>query len=106
MNTAIKLVTLSVATVALWGFSSLAASARVVCNADGDCWHIHEDYTYPPAGRRDHPSGRLALEGRRAPRLARTSRARLLERRRVGAVLETRSSPLERKTSSRLPEQG
>jgi hypothetical protein len=31
------------------GFSSLAASARVVCNADGDCWHIHEDYAYPPA---------------------------------------------------------
>ena len=105
MNTAMKLAAIPVATAALLGFSSLSASARIVCNADGDCWHIHEDYTYPPAAG-DHPSGRLALEGRRAPRLARTSRARLLERRRVGAVLETRSSPLERKTSSRLPEQG
>ena len=49
MNTAMKLAAIPVAAVALWGFSSLAASARVVCNADGDCWHIHEDYAYPPA---------------------------------------------------------
>jgi hypothetical protein len=49
MNTAIKLVALPVATVALLGFSSLSASARIVCSADGDCWHIHEDYAYPPA---------------------------------------------------------
>jgi hypothetical protein len=49
MNTAMKLAAIPVATVALWGFSSLSASARVVCNADGDCWHIHEDYAYPPA---------------------------------------------------------
>jgi hypothetical protein len=49
MNIGMKLAVLPVATVALLGFSSLSASARVVCNADGDCWHIHEDYTYPPA---------------------------------------------------------
>jgi hypothetical protein len=47
MNIGMKLAVLPVATVALLGFSSLSASARVVCNADGDCWHIHEDYTYP-----------------------------------------------------------
>ena len=62
MNTAIKLVALPVATVALLGFSSLSASARIVCSADGDCWHIHEDYAYPPAAGDNHPSGRLALE--------------------------------------------
>ena len=49
MNTAMKLAAIPVAAVALWGFSSIAASARVVCNTDGDCWHIHEDYAYPPA---------------------------------------------------------
>jgi hypothetical protein len=49
MNIGMKLAVLPVATVALLGFSSLSASARVVCNADSDCWHIHEDYTYPPA---------------------------------------------------------
>ena len=49
MNTAMKLAAIPVATVALWGFSSLTASARVVCNADGDCWHIQENYAYPPA---------------------------------------------------------
>ena len=48
MNTATKLAAVPVVTVALWGFSSVAASARVVCNVDGDCWHIHEDYAYPP----------------------------------------------------------
>src|ERR1700683_873482 len=49
MNTAMKLAAIPLATGALWGFSSLGASARVVCNADGDCWHIQEDYAYPPA---------------------------------------------------------
>jgi hypothetical protein len=24
------------------------ASARIVCNEDGDCWHAHEDYDYRP----------------------------------------------------------
>jgi hypothetical protein len=26
-----------------------AASARIVCNAAGDCWHVQTEYTYPPA---------------------------------------------------------
>jgi hypothetical protein len=53
-----------VATVALLGFSSLAASARVVCNADGDCWHIHEDSAYPPAaGLIIHPDNWRWKEG-------------------------------------------
>jgi hypothetical protein len=49
MTTAMRLAAIPVATVALLGFSSLSAYPRVVCNADGDCWHIHEDYAYPPA---------------------------------------------------------
>ena len=54
--------TLSVLTfAALLGASSLAlmatsAAARVVCNADGDCWHTHSDYDYPPSiGLTIHP---------------------------------------------------
>ena len=32
-----------------------AASARVVCNADGDCWHTDTTDTYPGAGYTYHP---------------------------------------------------
>jgi hypothetical protein len=27
---------------------STSASARVVCNQDGDCWHAQSDYVYLP----------------------------------------------------------
>jgi hypothetical protein len=27
--------------------TSSAASARTVCNSDGDCWHESSQYTYP-----------------------------------------------------------
>jgi hypothetical protein len=45
------------------GVSALAltassASARVVCNEDGDCWHTHGDYEYAPSfGLTIHPDG-------------------------------------------------
>jgi hypothetical protein len=66
MNTALKLAAIPVATVALLSFSSVSASARIVCNADGDCWHIHEDYTYPPAaGVIIHPDDWQWKEGER-----------------------------------------
>jgi len=29
-------------------FTASEASADVVCNGDGDCWHTHDRYTYPP----------------------------------------------------------
>ncbi len=33
-----------------------SAQARVVCNAEGDCWHAHEDYEYAPSfGLTVHP---------------------------------------------------
>jgi hypothetical protein len=28
-------------------YTATGASADVVCNGDGDCWHTHERYTYP-----------------------------------------------------------
>jgi len=27
--------------------STGAASAYIVCDADGDCWHVHDRYAYP-----------------------------------------------------------
>lgn len=35
---------LSIGALAL---STATASAYIVCNADGDCWHVHDQYTYP-----------------------------------------------------------
>jgi hypothetical protein len=51
----------TMAFAAIMGASALAltptnASARVVCNDDGDCWHSKTEYTYPPAVRLEvHP---------------------------------------------------
>jgi hypothetical protein len=54
-------ITKKLAMVALMGASALAfsassASARIVCNEDGDCWHVHADYDYQPSfGLSIHP---------------------------------------------------
>jgi hypothetical protein len=32
----------------LVSMSSLSASARIVCNEEGDWWHVHEDFASPP----------------------------------------------------------
>jgi hypothetical protein len=42
----------SIAIAAILGASALAwtassASARIVCNDDGDCWHTTTEYEYP-----------------------------------------------------------
>jgi len=42
-----------VAFAAVMGASPLAltatdASARIVCNAEGECWHVRNDYVYRP----------------------------------------------------------
>ena len=31
------------------------ASARMVCNRDGDCWHSERNYRYPGKGYSNHP---------------------------------------------------
>jgi len=43
----------AVATAALLGvgglvLSATSASAYIVCNNLGDCWHVHDQYSYPP----------------------------------------------------------
>jgi hypothetical protein len=64
MNTSTKLAIIPAAALALWGLSSLSASARIVCNEDGACWHVHEDYAYPPsAGVVIHPDNWRWKEG-------------------------------------------
>ena len=39
------LMLISVGTLTL---TAHAASARIVCNSDGDCWHVQGDYDYKP----------------------------------------------------------
>ena len=36
-------------------FSTFGASAYVVCNHDGDCWHTESRYHYPGSGYTFHP---------------------------------------------------
>ena len=43
---------------------TLGASARIVCNSDGDCWHAHGDYDYRPEfGLTIHPDDWKWKEG-------------------------------------------
>jgi hypothetical protein len=39
-----------VAVLAVGAVTSMAvpASAEIVCNAEGDCWHVHRHYDYKP----------------------------------------------------------
>ena len=48
MNTRTKLLVLAFSGLSIVAMSSLKASARIVCDTDGNCWHVHEDYAFPP----------------------------------------------------------
>ena len=56
---------------ALMGVSALAltatgASARIVCNEEGDCWHVKTDYQYQPGFKLTiHPDDWKWKEGER-----------------------------------------
>ena len=53
-----KLGTAAVFAAAALGFTISTASAAVVCNADGACWHAKRAYAYPAtAGIVVHPNG-------------------------------------------------
>jgi hypothetical protein len=60
---------LKLATAALFGAGMLALSvggayASIVCNAAGECWHVHRGWAYPPAaGLVIHPDGWVAAPG-------------------------------------------
>ena len=70
MNTAMKLAAIPVATVALWGFSSLAASAQNRLQRRRRLLAYPRGLRLSARGRHNYPSGQLAVEGRRASRLA------------------------------------
>jgi hypothetical protein len=66
MHTRVKLFVLAASAMSLIGMSSLSASARIVCNEDGDCWHTPDAYAYPPSVHLDvHPDGWSWKEGER-----------------------------------------
>ena len=46
MHTRVKLFVLAASAISLVGMSSLSASARIICNEDGDCWHAPDAYAY------------------------------------------------------------
>lgn len=48
MKMALKLAAVAAMGAGLLAASTGAASAYVVCNRDGDCWHVHERYDYRP----------------------------------------------------------
>lgn len=43
-----KFATVMLGCVALIGLTATAASAKIVCNDDGDCWHVKKYRDYPP----------------------------------------------------------
>ena len=58
MNTRSRLVVVAFSGLAMLGLSAISASARVVCNSEGECWHVHGDYEYRPDwGLTIHPDG-------------------------------------------------
>jgi hypothetical protein len=48
MNTALKLAAAAALSAGLLGVSTAGASASIVCNRDGDCWHVRDHYDYRP----------------------------------------------------------
>ena len=56
MKNIIKTFLIGAAGAAALGFTMSNASAAIVCDGDGDCWHTHADYDYPAsAGIVVHP---------------------------------------------------
>ncbi len=49
------IVALALSAFGLLALSSLSASAAIVCNSDGDCWHTPRAHAYPPGVVVIHP---------------------------------------------------
>jgi hypothetical protein len=48
MNTLGKLAFAAVMGASALALTATAASARIVCNAEGECWHVRDNYVYQP----------------------------------------------------------
>src|SRR5947209_4307697 len=58
MKTTVKLAAAAVVGVSALAFIATDASAAIVCNAAGECWHVRNAWRYPPeAGIVIHPEG-------------------------------------------------
>jgi hypothetical protein len=58
MKSYFQLAAIAAAVAAISAASITAASASVVCNGEGECWHTHRNYVYHPEfGVTVHPDG-------------------------------------------------
>lgn len=58
MKTLAKLAAVAAIAGSAVAISATAASAEIVCNNEGDCWHVHRHYEYKPEfGLVIHPDG-------------------------------------------------
>lgn len=48
MKTALKLAAAAALSAGILGATTVGASAAIVCNRDGDCWHVRDHYDYRP----------------------------------------------------------
>jgi hypothetical protein len=48
MKTATKMTLVALASGAVFGLMVTTASAGIVCNKDGDCWHVKKNLDYRP----------------------------------------------------------
>ena len=66
MNTLCKVALAGLIGASALTFMTTGASARVVCNADGDCWHTRTEYVYRPEfGLTIHPDNWRWKDGER-----------------------------------------
>ena len=64
MKTATKMALVAMASGTMFGLMVTTASARIVCNKDGDCWHVKKDFDYRPEfGLVIHPNDWKWKEG-------------------------------------------
>ncbi len=64
MKFASKIAAAAILSVGALAFTAGTASARIVCNDEGDCWHTHAEYDYPPAVHLEvHPDNWKWREG-------------------------------------------
>ncbi len=48
MKSIAKFAAVAALSVAALGVSTIGASAKIVCNAEGECWHVRGAYAYRP----------------------------------------------------------
>jgi hypothetical protein len=48
MKSIAKFAAVAALSVAALGVSTIGASAKIVCNAEGECWHVRGNYNYHP----------------------------------------------------------